>query len=188
MADNESATLDPRHHRADVHEATTIRCAVLVVSDSRDHSTDRSGDHIRELLLEEGHSVADRIFVRDEIDAIRQQVLRLSNESGAASGSNEPARPSVDAVVVTGGTGMGRRDVTPEAIEPLLHRRLPGFGEAFRRISYDDIGVRGLFSRAFAGVIGSTAVFALPGSRNACSTAVKALIVPMLPHLIGLIR
>ena len=94
----------------------------------------------------------------------------------------------VDRLVITGGSGVAPRDVTPEAVQPLLTRPLPGFGELFRSLSYAEVGANAFLSRAFAGLIEQTAVFALPGSTAACRTAVTQLIVPALGHLVGLAR
>ncbi len=98
------------------------------------------------------------------------------------------AQNNIDAIVLTGGTGIGPRDVTCEAVLPLLTRQLDGFGEAFRRLSFDAIGPRALLSRAIAGISGKTLVFAVPGSPNAVALALESLIVPLLPHARSMIQ
>lgn len=158
------------HHAGDVAIAS---CLVIVISDTRTLDTDQAGKAIAERLARAGHRVAPRVLVRDEVDLIRSRV-----EAAITSGT--------DVLVLTGGTGITPRDVTPEAVRPLVTRELPGFGEAFRRISYDEVGINGLLSRAFAGLCARTLVFALPGSRRACVTAVDELVVPMIPHALGL--
>jgi molybdenum cofactor biosynthesis protein B len=159
------------HHVPDVPR---VRCLVLVVSDTRSLDDDESGVVIAERLTAAGHEVVERALLRDDLKAIRLRVLTAA-ENGF-----------IDAVILTGGTGIARRDLTPEAVRPLLNRELPGFGETFRRLSFDAIGPHGLLSRAFAGVAGRTVVFGLPGSRRACETAMDQLVLPMLPHAVGL--
>ena len=163
----------PHEHFA--KDVTTAACRVIVVSDSRTLDTDTGGKTVAELLLAAGHGVAERVVVRDEVAEIRAAV------EAAVAAKN-------DVVILTGGTGITPRDVTPEAVRPLLSRELPGFGEAFRRLSQEEIGVHGLLSRALAGLSGDTLVFALPGSRRACVSALEALILPLLPHALGLRR
>ncbi len=162
--------MSEHHHAKDVAAA---RCRVVVVSDTRSLETDAAGPEIVSRLEAAGHRIDPRVIVKDEVALIRAAV------EGAIS-------DGVQVVVLTGGTGITPRDVTPEAVAPLLDRELPGFGEAFRRISFDEIGVNGLLSRAVAGVAGDTLIFALPGSRRACVTAMEQLVVPMLPHGLGL--
>jgi len=161
------------HHGGDVEQ---VRCAVLTASDSRDLKNDEGGDTVCARLKEHGHVVIHRDMVKDDIDAIRQAVMDRV-DSGMA-----------DAVVITGGTGIATRDVTPEALQPLLTRSLPGFGEAFRQISLAEVGPQAMLSRATAGVIGRTVVFALPGSPEGCRLAVDKLIAPVLRHVVGLLR
>ncbi|MFQ5697958.1 MAG: molybdenum cofactor biosynthesis protein B [Myxococcota bacterium] len=149
---------------------------ILTVSDSRDLEHDRSGGAIEEALAGAGHQVVERGIVRDEPGAIRQAVLKAI------------ARADVDAAIVTGGTGVSPRDSTPEAIEPLLERRLDGFGELFRSLSFQEIGAAAMLSRALAGTARRTAVFVLPGSVAAVRLGLERLILPELGHLIGQLR
>jgi molybdenum cofactor biosynthesis protein B len=149
---------------------------VVVVSDTRTLDTDTGGKACVDVLSAAGHVVRERVIVRDDVLAIRATLKQVLQE------------PAADAVVFTGGTGIAPRDVTPEALMPLLEQELPGFGETFRRLSYEQIGVAALFSRAFAGFIGETLVVAVPGSQAACELAMQALVIPMLPHALGLRR
>lgn len=150
-------------HAIDVH--------VLVVSSSRTEATDTSGPTIAERLAAAGHTAASRRIVDDDVEAIRAAVRAL-------------AASDVPAVILTGGTGITGRDVTPEAVSPLFTLRLDGFGEQFRALSWAEIGAAAMLSRATAGLVGRTVVFAIPGSRAACRLAVDALIGPELAHLV----
>ena len=133
-----------------------LRIAVLAVSDTRTPETDKSGDLLVERLIGAGHELAGRAIVPDEVDAISAQVSAWA------------ADPQVDLIISTGGTGFAPRDVTPEAVKPLLRREMDGFGAVFHRASEGTIGVSTLQSRAFAGQIGETFIFCLPGSTGAC--------------------
>ena len=146
---------------------------MLTVSDTRTEATDSGGALLVELLEAADHPVPWRRIVPDDVEAIRTAL-------DEALGLEE-----VRAVVLTGGTGVAPRDVTPEAVEPLLERRMPGFGEIFRQLSYQEIGSAALLSRAFAGVCRGRPIFALPGSRGAIRTAMEKLILPELGHLVG---
>jgi molybdenum cofactor biosynthesis protein B len=152
-----------------------IRVAILTASDTRKPNNDQSGNVIKALLERQGAEILAAEVVPDDIDAIRSLVRRWAS----------PA--TVDAIVITGGTGIAPRDQTIEAIEPLLVRRLDGFGEAFRRLSFDAVGPHALLSRALAGVIDTCLVFALPGSPRAVELALERLIVPVLPHAHNLV-
>ncbi|HEX9793344.1 MAG TPA: molybdenum cofactor biosynthesis protein B [Planctomycetota bacterium] len=142
--------------------------AVMAVSDTRDLATDDSGALLAGSLEAAGHDCVERVVVRDEVEAIRAQVRAWARDD------------RVQVILITGGTGVTRRDVTPEAVEPLYDKPLPGFGELFRWLSFRDIGTSTIQSRATAGVIGATLVFALPGSRNACRLAWDEVLQPQL--------
>ena len=152
---------------------TRVPCAVLTVSDTRDLETDASGALAVELLTGAGHPVVLRELVSDEPAEIAAAVRRALGH------------PEVRAVVLTGGTGVAPRDVTPETVGPLLDRVIPGFGELFRALSYQEIGSAALLSRALAGLAGGRVVFALPGSRGAVRLALEKLVLPELGHLVG---
>lgn len=136
----------------------SLACAVLTVSDTRTTSDDTSGDLLVELLEGDGHRLADRCIVPDDVYRIRAVVSAWIADAG------------VDAVVSTGGTGFTGRDSTPEALTPLFDKTIVGFGELFRQVSYDEIGASTIQSRAVAGIANATLVFALPGSGNAVRT------------------
>lgn len=156
-----------------------LRFAVFVCSSSRFREWQRkgrvddpSGDLILELLEGAGHTVVLRGVVPDDGAVIRQSVL------------NALGMDDVDAVITCGGTGVSARDVTVEAVRPLLEKELPGFGELFRRLSYDEIGSAAVVSRALAGVVKGKAVFVLPGGPQAVRLCVERLILPEAPHIV----
>jgi len=159
------------HHRRDAPER--VPTAIVTVSDTRSLDDDAGGALVAELLEAGGHSIASRSIVRDEPEAI------------AAALRDLVAREDVRAVVFTGGTGVAPRDVTPDSVEPLLERVLPGFGELFRMLSYEEIGSAALLSRALAGLVAGKVVFVLPGSRGAVRLGMQKLVVPELGHLAG---
>lgn len=164
-------------HEEHKHAAPkTVAAAILVVSDTRSEATDRSGKRIRELLEANGHHVMSLDVVRDEREEIAGWVRRTAS------------RLDVDVLILTGGTGISPRDVTIEAVEPLLHLQLPGFGELFRMLSYPEIGPAAMLSRAGAGVVRGRPVFCLPGSKPAVELAMEKLILPEVGHLIAEIR
>ena len=136
-------------------EVTPVRVAVLTVSDTRDEESDTSGHLLADRVKGAGHVLACKALVPDDRSAIRAQVL-----AWVASGA-------VDAIVTTGGTGLTRRDVTPEALEPLFDKKIDGFSVVFHLVSYQSVGLSTLQSRATAGLIGGVFVFCLPGSNGA---------------------
>ncbi|MGP8068450.1 MAG: molybdenum cofactor biosynthesis protein B [Candidatus Bathyarchaeia archaeon] len=143
---------------------------------AKQEPSDESGDTIEDLAANAGHRISGRRLISDSKPMIRKAVREaFSNRD-------------VDAVIITGGTGLSSTDVTFEAISPMLDREIPGFGEIFRRISFDEIGSAAMMSRAFAGTIKDRTVFCLPGSPNAVKTAMEKLILPELGHLVGLAR
>jgi len=157
------------------HKATaprSIGCWVLTVSDTKTPDTDTSGQLIRKLLTDAGHQVVGSSIVRDEPKDV-QRVIREAC-----------ANDAVRAVLVTGGTGITSRDSTYEAIEAMLDKRLPGFGELFRMLSYQEIGSAAMMSRAQLGVHARRIVVSMPGSPNACRLALEKLVIPELSHLI----
>lgn len=164
---------------SDGHRAAApaqVRVALLTASDSRTRDTNEGGRLLQRLAEEAGFTVIDQGLVPDEPEQIRTRVATWA------------AQDRADAVLVTGGTGLSPRDRTPEAIAPLFDRRLPGFGELFRMLSFQEIGGAAMLSRAEAGTIGATAVFLLPGSPAAIELAMRRLIAPELAHLVGLLR
>jgi len=166
---HESASIE--EHRGEAPRS--VAAAVVTVSDTRTFEDDAGGALIVELLEAAGHSVASRVIVKDEPAEIAAAVERATS------------LPDVRAVIATGGTGVAPRDVTPEAIEPLLDRTIPGFGELYRALSYQEIGSAALLSRSLAGLRGGRVVFAVPGSRGAVRLAMEKLILPELGHLVA---
>lgn len=146
----------------------SVSVAVLTVSDTRTPETDASGETIIDRLSRAGHHVADRKLCKDDHQAIRDTIAAWV------------ADPKIEFVVVTGGTGVTQRDVTPDAVRSLFTKPIPGFGELFRWLSYSEIGTSTIQSRADAGVCGDTIVFLLPGSPGACRLAMEKIILPQL--------
>ncbi len=147
-----------------------VRCLVLTISDTRTVESDASGRAIAELLEGAGHTVAGRQIVRDE-------PAEVSTAIDAHAGT-------VDLIVTTGGTGITSRDSTYEAIEALLEKRLDGFGELFRMLSYEEIGSAAMLTRATAGIMRGTAIFMLPGSEHAARLGMTQLILPEIGHVV----
>lgn len=156
-------------HRQSARAA--VPTLVVTVSDTRTLETDTGGALAAELLAGAGHPLVRREIVKDEPAAIAGVVLRGLAEDG------------VGALLLTGGTGVAPRDVTPDAVEPLLERVIPGFGEIFRALSYEEIGSAALLSRALAGIAAGRVVFVLPGSRGAVRLGLEKLVLPELGHL-----
>jgi molybdopterin adenylyltransferase len=162
-----------KHHRADsVHR---VRCAIVTVSDTRTAGDDRSGPVLHEGLVAAGHSVVGTVIVADEREAIRGAVLAATQQL------------DVEAVLVSGGTGVAARDVTIESLAGAWEKELPGFGEIFRALSFAEIGAAAFLSRATAGVVANTFVAVLPGSPGACKLALERLILPEIGHVVGLL-
>ncbi len=138
------------------------------MSDTRTLETDKSGAYVAEAVQAAGHVVTLRKIVPDELTLLESSLSALI------------ADPAVDVVIATGGTGITKRDVTPEALAPLVSKWIPGFGELFRQLSYADIGAATIQSRAEAALCGGTLVFALPGSTGACRLALEKIIIPQL--------
>jgi molybdopterin adenylyltransferase len=159
------------HHPHRREAKTAVATWVITVSDTRTPETDTGGQLLADLLAKAGHPVVGRQIARDEPAAI------------TAALDAALARADVAAVLLTGGTGIAPRDVTPEAIAPRLEREIPGFGELFRSLSYAEIGSAAMLSRAVAGIAAGRLVVALPGSRAAIQLAMEKLVLPELGHL-----
>ncbi len=153
-----------------------VRVAVLTISDTRTPETDTGGETVEALMRDAGHDIVGRDIVRDEASAIRTKLVELL------------ARPDVDAVVTTGGTGISARDTTYEVVDRMLEKRLDGFGEIFRVLSYEEIGAAAILSRALAGAVGPKFIACLPGSRNAVRLAVEKLLAPEISHVVFELR
>jgi molybdopterin adenylyltransferase len=152
----------------------SVRCFVLTISDTRTPATDASGNAIVELLTTNGHEIVGRTIVRDDPAQVREVVQFTT--------------AAADVIITTGGTGITARDSTYEAIAALLEKRLDGFGELFRMLSYAEIGAAAMLSRAAAGTIGRTAIFSLPGSEHAVRLAMAKLILPEVGHVVRELR
>jgi len=148
-----------------------IRCAVITLSDTRTVADDRSGQLIQHCLTEAGHVVGFYALLPDESGPLVQQLGRLAQQT------------DLDVIITNGGTGVAPRDTTYDAIVPLLDKTLPGFGELFRWLSYQEIGSRAMASRALAGTYHGKLIFVLPGSSHAVRLAMQSLILPELIHL-----
>ncbi len=163
-----------QQHRESAPE--TVRIAVLTVSDTRTPETDTGGDVVEELMRGAGHEVVAREIVRDEAASIRTRLVDLLD------------RTDVDAVVTTGGTGISARDTTYEVVDRMIEKKLDGFGELFRMLSYEEIGAAAVLSRAVAGTVGTKLVASLPGSRNAVRLGVEKLLAPEIAHVVFELR
>jgi molybdenum cofactor biosynthesis protein B len=162
-------------HRTHAQAVGPIAFAVLTVSDRRTEATDTSGRLVQRLMAEAGHTLADAELIPNDPHRIRSSVRRFLQGSAAC-------------LVVTGGTGVGRRDVSIETIAPLLEKTLPGFGELFRWLGYGEIGTAAMLSRALCGVSGGKVICCLPGSEAAVRLGVGKLLVPELSHLLWVLR
>jgi len=161
-------------HKA--HAPASVGCYVLTVSDTRTPDTDTSGRAIRELLEGAGHLISGHDIVRDELDEVTSRVRQ------------HLANPRTQAIITTGGTGISARDGTFEAVTGLFEKRLDGFGELFRMLSFQEIGAAAMMSRATAGTAARKAIFVLPGSENAVRLAMTRLVLPELGHVIQQLR
>ena len=161
-----------------------LKVAVLTVSDTRTFENDLGGNLIQSLIEQAGHKVVSREIVKDELEAIQQCTLRLLGDSQEASTQGDSLGEAPDAILITGGTGLAARDQTTEAIEALYDARIPGYGELFRMLSYQEIGPASMLSRASGGRRGKQVILTMPGSPAGVQLAMEKLIVPELPHLV----
>lgn len=162
------------HHRR--HGPSSVACFVVTSSRSRTPENDEGGRLLREGLVGAGHRVVGQLLVRDDEAELRRAAREEAPRAGA------------DVLLFTGGTGLAPSDRTLEALEPLWTKRLPGFGELFRQLSFAEVGAAAMLSRAAAGSIGPLLVFALPGSPAAVRLALEKLVLPELGHAVGLLR
>ncbi|WP_409297235.1 MogA/MoaB family molybdenum cofactor biosynthesis protein [Peribacillus sp. SCS-26] len=154
-----------------------VRCMVVTVSDTRGKEDDKSGQEVIQYLSRAGHAAREYRIVKDD----KEEIARAVSEGLAA--------PGIDAVILNGGTGISKRDVTIETVKEFIEKEITGFGEIFRMLSYqEDIGSPAIMSRAIAGTHGRKAIFSLPGSTGAVRLAMKKLIVPELGHIIRELR
>lgn len=154
-----------------------VSCMIVTVSDTRTKDNDESGGLMSRLLEDNGYSVVRYVIVRDEYEGIRQLLQEAASD------------PTIDAILLTGGTGISPRDTTYEAVNSMLNKHLPGFGEIFRYLSFtEDIGAAAILSRAIAGTIGNLAVFSMPGSKGSVKLAMERIIIPELGHVMREIK
>lgn len=155
------------------HQQQPIQVAILTVSDTRTKADDHAGQRIQSLLQEAAFEVVDYQLTKDEPLDIARHVKNWCSD------------PTINTIIVTGGTGFTPRDQTYDTILPLLEKEMMGFGELFRMLSYEEIGAKAMFSRATAGSLQQTAIYVLPGSTNAVTLAMTKLIVPTVQHFVG---
>ncbi|MBV9452886.1 MAG: MogA/MoaB family molybdenum cofactor biosynthesis protein [Rubrobacter sp.] len=153
-----------------------IRVAIITISDTRTTETDTGGNIIVDSMQRAGHEVVYREIVTDDAPHINESLERLLVEA------------NVDAIVTTGGTGISARDTTYEVVSRMLDKKLDGFGELFRMLSYEEVGAAAMLSRAIAGAVGLKFVACLPGSTNAVRLATEKLLVPEIPHIVFELR
>ncbi|MBI2979937.1 MAG: MogA/MoaB family molybdenum cofactor biosynthesis protein [Chloroflexi bacterium] len=150
----------------------SVSCAVLTISDTRTEQNDESGALIKQKLTQAGHRVMAYSILKDEAAAIKQKINELL------------AQEELQVIITNGGTGVSHRDVTVETVSSLLEKRLDGFGELFRSLTYQEIGTGSLMSRALAGVAGGKVIFCIPGSPGAVNLALDKVILPEIGHLV----
>lgn len=155
---------------------TTLGCAVITVSDSRDERSDETGRTARKLLSDAGHKVVEYRVVKNDVSQVRSVTEQMLQ------------RPDVQLIFISGGTGIGRRDLTLEAVEPLIEKRVEGFGELFRQLSFKEIGSASMLSRATGAVARGKIMFCVPGSEKAARLALSQLIIPQANHMIWELR
>ncbi|WP_231602810.1 MogA/MoaB family molybdenum cofactor biosynthesis protein [Neorhodopirellula pilleata] len=160
----------------DIDPKAALRVAVFTLSDTRTLADDRSGDRVVELFENEGHHVVIREILTDDAEPLIARIRAVCQT------------PGLDAIVTTGGTGIAPRDLAIDAIESLLEVSLPGFGEYFRSLSIAEIGPKAMLSRATAGRIGRTVIFALPGSTGAVTTGMTHCVLPIIRHAVSLVQ
>lgn len=153
------------------HSLKNVRIAVITVSDSRTEENDESGKYIMKKLEEEGHSMSSYKIIKDEKNLIKDELESLINNR------------EIQMIITNGGTGISRRDVTVDVVEDLLDKKLEGFGEIFRYLSYKEIGSSAVMSRAVAGAVKNKIIICLPGSLGAVKLGIEKLIIPEIGHL-----
>lgn len=155
------------------HEQQHVHAAILTLSDTRTQETDKGGQTIQALLNDAQFDVVAYKILKDDASALAAQLAAWCNDS------------TINTIILTGGTGFTKRDVTYDVVSQLLDKEMAGFGELFRMLSYDDIGPKAMFSRAIAGAVADTAIYALPGSTNAVTLGMTKLIIPTVQHFLG---
>jgi molybdenum cofactor biosynthesis protein B len=157
-------------------ESLVARCAIVTLSDTRTESTDKSGARIKEVLVDQKHAIAAYSVIPDEPARLEELLKRFL------------AHPDIDVILTNGGTGISKRDQTISVVEKLITQPLPGFGELFRMLSFEQIGSGAMLSRAIGGIVNGKLIFAMPGSTKAVELAMTKLILPELKHLLMELR
>jgi molybdenum cofactor biosynthesis protein B len=160
------------YHQHKEESPRSVSCAVLTISDSRTEQDDESGSFIKKRLSENGHRVMDYAVLKNDAGAIKKKLSGLLGQEG------------LQVIITSGGTGASHRDITVETVSPLLEKKLDGFGELFRSLSYQEIGTGSIMSRAVAGVAGGKVILCLPGSLGAVTLAMDKIILPEIGHLV----
>jgi molybdenum cofactor biosynthesis protein B len=156
----------------DLHQRVKANFAILIVSDTRDEKTDESGKIVKQLILSEGHQVLVHEIITNNKALIQTTMKEMFQN------------PKINVIITSGGTGISKRDITVDAVSELLDKRIDGFGELFRKLSYEEIGEAAMISRAIAGAVNGKLVFSLPGSKNAVKLALSKLILPGIGHIL----
>jgi len=156
----------------DLHQYVKANFAVLIVSDTRNKITDESGKIAKELIRNAGHTVLAHKIIRNNKSLIQTTVKEMLRN------------PKINVIITSGGTGISKRDMTVDAVSELLYKKVEGFGELFRKLSYEEIGEAAMISRATAGTVDGKLIFCLPGSKNAVELALGKIILPGLGHII----
>jgi molybdenum cofactor biosynthesis protein B len=153
-------------------EVKNINCAVLIISDSRTEENDESGNLIKQRLVDKGHHVAFYTILKNDAQTIKNNITALLKQD------------KVQVIITSGGTGLSKRDVTVDTIQPMLEKKLDGFGELFRNLTYQELGTGSIMSRAIAGVANAKVIICIPGSLGAATLAMDKIILPELGHLV----
>jgi len=156
----------------ELHRKVEANFAIIIISDTRDETTDESGKIAKQLLIDQGHTVSAFKIIQNNENLIRSTVKKMLQD------------PKINVVLTSGGTGIGKRDITVDTVSGLLDKRIEGFGELFRRLSYEEVGEAAMISRAIAGKVNGKLVFCLPGSKNAVKLALSKLILPSIGHIL----
>lgn len=160
------------YHEHKEHDIKSVACAVITTSDSRTEKDDESGKLIKQRLMDNGHKVVYYTILKNNAEAIKQKIEELMQ------------RDDVQIIITGGGTGLSKRDVTVNTIAPILDKKLEGFGELFRQLTYQEIGTGSIMSRAIAGVTKGKVIICIPGSSGAATLAMDKIILPEIGHLV----
>jgi molybdenum cofactor biosynthesis protein B len=149
-----------------------VGCAVLIISDSRTEQTDESGKFLKQTLSQNGHRVIAYAILKNDAEAIERKIRELLNQDG------------LQVIITSGGTGISHRDITVETVSSIVEKKLDGFGELFRSLSYQEIGTASIMSRAVAGAVGGKIIISIPGSLGAAKLAIEKIILPEIGHMV----